>query len=180
MATRPNFDENAHGYRGGRVDDDPISDDKPKRLRYPCFAGGCPMPGTILPSGGKDGGPGSCAWHYGTKPSDIPRVTQVLKDWACLTYEVNEARRALTGDIAADPKALADAFTAAWERLEPLVGDWAEQLRPGPIRSRNRATGIVSDSHMPEGYADWAKRLTEFLGARVVEVLSTHRERKAA
>lgn len=164
-------------YRGGRVDDDPLPDAKPPRRVYPCFATGCPMPGSIF--AGKDQKDGSCAWHYGVKPSDIPRVTQVLNDWACLSYEVNEARRALTGDIAADPQALVDAFRNAWERLEPLAGTWADKLRPGTIRSRNRATGMVSDSKLPEGYADWAKRLTEFLGARVVEVLSTHRDRRS-
>jgi hypothetical protein len=149
-------------YRGGAITD------QTPRKRYPCFAGGCPMPGSIF-TGGTDS-PGVCAWHYRVAPNDIPKVTQALRDWECVAYEVREARRVLTGEMATSPKAVEDAFAQAWERLEPLAGDYLELLKPGNIRQR---TG--RELPFRETYSDWAKRLTEFLGARVVEVQSVHR-----
>jgi len=167
-------------YRGGRVTPD---SDAPKIWRAPCFATGCPMPGSIFPGAGQGGTgdqTGTCAWHYGVKPHDIPRVTQVLVDWQCVSHEVTEARRAICGDLATNPTALKAAFDTAWERLEPQVGEWAEQLRPSTIKwTRNRPQPV--DSGIPESYADWAKRLNEFLGARVQEVLNVRSmQRRAA
>lgn len=166
-------------FRGGRVftdDDAPI--EQPKvRKRYPCFADGCPMVGSIFPGAGVGGTgetPGSCAWHYGVNPTDIPKVTQVLRDWQVVSFEINEARRTLTGELAADPKALEERFAAAWDRLQPLVPGWETQLAPGNIHT---SKGV--DRGFREGYGDWAKRLERFLGARVVEVLSVHQRRAA-
>ena len=170
---RSTFDERAE-YRGGAL----TQHEKPPARRYPCFANGCPMPGTIWPGavqGGTGDEPGTCAWHYGVQTHDIPKVTRVLLDWQCVSFEVNEARRAHTSsELACNPKALADAFAAAWERLQPQVGEWAEELRPGTARnSRGDRLGHRED------YASWARRLERFLGARVVEVLSVHRRRAA-
>jgi hypothetical protein len=145
----------------------------PAPRRYSCFADGCPMPGTITPSGS---GSSVCAWHYGILPTDIPKVTRVLRDWQCVSYEVGEARRVLTGELAADPTAIRRMFAAAWERLEPLAGTWAAELKPGNVRT---SKGVDRGPLFPEGYGDWAKRLERFLGARVVEVLSV-RQREAA
>lgn len=171
---RKDFDE----YRGGA-----LSEPKLKSVRrYPCFADGCPMPGTIFPGETQGTGDklGTCAWHYGVLPNDIPKVTRVLLDWDCVNAEVNEARSVLTGPNAADVRALQAAFDAAWARLLPRASGWEEQLRPSTIKSRDPVTRLRTvDSGMRESYADWAKRLTEFLGARVVEVLSTHQRRAA-
>jgi hypothetical protein len=160
-------------YRGGAIETT-----KPTPRRYPCFAGGCPMPGTIF-TGGTDQ-PGTCAWHYGVLSADIPKVTKALQDWGCVSYEIREARRALTGEVATDPAALQQAFDTAWERLRASIDEgWVDQLKPGTITTRNRFTREAYDTKQPEGYGDWAKRLERFLGARVVEVLSI-RQRAAA
>lgn len=151
----------AKPFRGGRVftDDEQPLPDKPQRLRYPCFAEGCPMPGSIF-SGPTDK-PGSCAWHYAVQPSDIPKVTQRLNDWACVAAEVNAARRVLTGEAASDPRAQEAALLVAWQRLAPQVehSGWSGDLQP----AHNERLG------------EWCRRLEWFVGARVVEVLSTHR-----
>jgi hypothetical protein len=174
MATRHTLND---AYRGGRVHPEEPVEDKPNRPRYPCFAEGCPMAGTIFPGAGVGGTgdrPGTCAWHYGIVPTDIPKVTRVLLDWQCVAVEVREARRALTGEIASDPKALAIAFSTAWERLQPLVTGWEDQLAPGTIRTSKGA-----DTRHRQSYGDWAKHLERFIGARVVEVLTTHLRRAA-
>lgn len=156
-------------YKGGRVSAD--EDSKP-RLRDPCFASGCPMPGSIFTAGTDKAG--SCAWHYGVVPTDIPKVTQVLVDWQCVSSEIREARRCLTGELATDPAALQRAFDIAWERLEPLAPTWVDQLKPGTIKT---SKGV--DTGHRQGYGDWAKHLERFLGARVVEVLSINQRRIA-
>lgn len=152
-------------FRGGRVftDDENPQPAKPQRLRYPCFADGCPMPGTTFMSGTDK--PGTCPWHYGVQPSDIPRVTQRLIDWQCVVAEVNAARRVLTGEAASDPRAQDQAQAQAWQRLAPALemSGWADELKPG----------------QSEHYAEWGRRLECFVGARVVEVLSTFRRRDA-
>lgn len=163
-------------YRGGRVDDDPLPDERPAR-RYPCAAHQCPMPGTLFPGGGK----GVCAWHYGANSSDWPRITGKLLEWACVTYEVNEARRVLTGDNAANPVVLEALFAAAWERLQPLVSGWEDQLKPGNIRWRDATQPAgYRDSGMRESYSDWAKRLNEFVGAQVLGSVRKQYGRAAA
>jgi hypothetical protein len=172
MATRQTMDD---AYRGGRIEPDL---DPPKRRRYPCQAHSCPMPGTIFPGavqGEKAEGSGICAWHYGTIATDWPRITRVLLDWAGVSYEVNEARRVLTGENASNPAAIDQAFEQAWERMQPLVvGEWDLHLKPGNIRTRKG-----EERPFREGYGDWAKRLEEFVGARVRDVLSI-RQRRAA
>lgn len=150
------------GYRGGRVD--PEADAPKPRPRFPCFATGCPMPGTIFPGAGVGGTgdrPGECAWHYGVQPTDIPRVTQVLQDWLCVAREVNAARRAQYGEAASSPRALDALFEQAVQRLRPHVqaGGWGDQFERQP----------------GEDYRRWGQRLEAFIGGRVVEVLSTYR-----
>lgn len=143
----------------------------PAPRRYRCFADNCPMPGSITVDG--QGGP-ACAWHYGVVPNDIPKVTRVLVDWQCVSFEIREARRCLTGELATDPIGLQHAFSSAWERMKPLVAGWEEQLAPGTIRT---SKGV--DTGLRQGYGDWVKHLERFIGARVVEVLSTHHRRAA-
>lgn len=154
------YKEQAGSYRGGRVNPE---EDTPKRLRYPCFATGCPMPGTIFT--GTTDSPGTCAWHYGVLPTDIPKVTQRLLDWECVSLEINAARRVLTGDKACDPKAQDDAMAEGWARLQPAMaaGGWSNELAPRD----------------GERLGQWSRRLEAFLGARVVEVLSTNQRRAA-
>lgn len=157
-------------YRGGRVEQEPP---KPQRLRYPCFAAGCPMPGTIFlgaVQGEKAEGSGCCNWHFGVQPNDIPKVTQRLVDWQCVSAEVNAARRFLTGEQASSPKAVDEAFRAAWARLQPVARSWESELQPG--RARTSKEAIVWHD---ESYGDWARRLERFLGSRIAEVLSTQR-----
>lgn len=145
-------------FIAGGPDDD--SDDQqsstPARMRYECCANGCPMPGTMFPSGGSRG---ICCYHYATNASDWPRITKVLADWRCVTFEINECRRVLCDqDICTDVKAQNDAFRSAWERLMPALdmGGWnLAQLAPKP----------------GEGYSNWARRLDEFLGGQVVAAL---------
>lgn len=145
-------------YRGGAINPQP----QPAVRRYPCFADGCPMPGTMwggITQGGTGERPGDCIWHYGVNPSDIPRVTRVLQDWHCLVDEINAARAVLCGDMACDPKAQDEAMAQGWRRLAPQVemSGWADQLQPHKHH---------------EHIGEWARRLTEFLGARVLEVRS--------
>lgn len=174
---RTNFDENG-GYHGGRVNPE---DDTPKVRRYPCFATGCPMPGTMWASGESTDKPGTCAWHYGVAPPNIPRVTATLQQWACLTFEVAEARRVLTGELRSNPAAVKAAFEAAWDRLSDQVGNWAEVLKPSTIRHRDKAAeGGFRDSGTSEGYVEWARRMEAFVGLQVVESLKLHDQRRAA
>lgn len=181
MATRKDFDAPEPQYRGGALA--PVQAPKPKP-RFPCFANGCPMPGTIFEGviqGHKHTGefattePGTCAWHFGVVPGDIPKVTRALLDWQCVSAEINRARRNLTGDLARDPAGLQREFDAAWQRMRDQVGPWEAELQPGTIRT---SKGV--DTGHRQSYADWAKHLERFLGARVVEVLSTHQRRQAA
>lgn len=165
---RPDFDAPVP-YRGGALS----VPDKPAVKRYPCFADQCPMPGSIFASGTDKAG--ACAWHYGVLPNDIPKVTRVLLDWQCVSSEVNAARRLLTGPAAADAKAQDEAFASAWNRLQGFIDTtWQAELKPG-----NARTSKGEEHPFREGYGDWAKRLERFLGARVVEVLSTHHQRRA-
>lgn len=156
MPTRRTMDE---AYRGGRVEPDEV---KPERLRYPCFADGCPMAGSMFPDqvmGEKTRG--VCPWHYNLNPSDIPRVTQRLRDWKCVADEIEQARLVFTGPLATDPAGHDESFHEAWRRLAPAVelSGWSNDLKP-----QDR-----------ESYGDWAHRLMYFIGARVLEVLSVRR-----
>lgn len=153
-------------YHGGRVN--PEDEDKPQRLLYPCSANNCPMPGTMHPDqvlGEKTRG--VCAWHYGAATSDWPRITQVLNDWACVSEEIQACRQAHCDPATAlDLKALRSLYAQAVERLRPAVqmGGWGDQFEPRP----------------GEHYDAWGHRLTAFIGARVVEVLSVNQRRAAA
>lgn len=130
-------------------------DDAPsgKVLHGACFAAGCPMPGSMS-SGGNSW---SCAWHYAAQPSTIPRITQVLRDWECLTYEINAGRRALTGKHCADPKVLHDLYIEAQERVKvaTAAGGWADAF-----------DGAGMD------YRTWLYKLDMFLGQRVALTLA--------
>lgn len=164
-------------YRGGRIDQ---PKDKPKKATYPCYADGCPMPGTMFPNGvshDQDGmpRPGVCPFHYGVVPSDIPKVSNTLRSWECVVYEIDAGRAVLTGAMSSDPKAQDDAFRQAWERLKPLSGVWEAELAPGNLRT---SKGV--ERPFREGYSDWIRRLERFIGARVVEVLSVNQHRRAA
>lgn len=157
-------------FRGGRVfnAEDAAEPEPPKPRRYPCFANGCPMPGTIWPDivqGGTGDRSGTCAWHYAVPEHDIPRVTQVLREWGCVAYEVSECRRVhCSTEVIGNPGALAALFQTAVERLRPAVkaGGWADQFE---------ANGRT--------YRDWGRDLEAFLGGRVVEARSTHQRRAA-
>jgi hypothetical protein len=124
---------------------------------YRCVANNCPMPGSI--SGIGEGG-GVCAWHYGANASDWPRITQKLLDWGCVTFEVNECRRIHTeSESAYNARAIADAFAAACQRLQPQAGAWWDDtLKPGLLKSG-----------FPESYRDWGNRLERFVGGQVQE-----------
>ena len=159
MPARRTMDD---AYRGGRVMPE---EDQPARRRYPCFADGCPMPGTMFPDATQGTGerPGTCVWHYGVNPNDIPKVTQRLTDWQCVANEIQAGRRVLTGPLATDPGGQDDALAAAWRRLatEVELTGWSAQLQP----------------QAGEHYGEWTRRLEYFIGARVVEVLSINQRR---
>jgi hypothetical protein len=139
--------------------EDSIANAVPKApiRKHACFAAGCPMPGTIFRDG--SGTSGICAWHYGALPSDLPVITQVLKDWQCVSSEVQAARRALTGEFACDPKALKGLFGQAAERVRRATagGGWGDTFEP-----RER-----------EDYGTWCRRLEGFLTVRVAETVSS-------
>lgn len=148
----------AKPYRGGAV-----TTPEPEKsvLRYPCSAMQCPMPGTISTENGSN----LCVYHCRASTRDWPRITQALKDWGVVMYEINECRRVHTDpETAFEPKVLADLFTAAWERLAPLAPGWEEQLKP------QAGSGGYKDS-----YRDWGLRLERFIGSQVVAQLTTRR-----
>lgn len=151
-------------FRGGRVfsDQDAAEPPPPAVRRYPCFADGCPMAGTIFPEGVTGERPGTCVFHYAVQASDIWKVTRALTDWKCVSDEIQCCRRVLTSpETASDATAQDAAFATAVERLRPAVqaGGWNDWFEPGPH----------------ETYHGWGLRLERFLGGRVVEVLSVHR-----
>lgn len=117
-----------------------------------CFADGCPMPGSIN-TGGKHW---HCPWHHEVLPTDIPRVTQILRDWECLTYEINIGRRILTGATACDPKAQNEAFRGAVERVLAATasGGWGDEFD---------AKG--------KDYRGWLSGLERFLAGRIARTL---------
>jgi hypothetical protein len=147
-------------YAGGRVfsedEPPPIAGDAPRRLRFPCFADGCPMAGTMFPGTSRQG---VCPWHYAAAPNDIPRITQRLRDWFCVAQEVDAARQILCGPHAADARAQDAALAHGWARLQAVCSGWEADLAP-----RKR-----------EQLHDWSRRLEAFIGARVLETLSPRR-----
>ena len=147
MATRRGFDPS--------VDPSDAIDEAPGGAQRSggCFADGCTMPGTIS-VGGKTW---CCAWHHGVLPTDIPRVTQVLRDWECLTYEINIGRRVLTGPHACDPKAQNKAFAEAVRRVGDATGEggWGDRF----------------EHREGQDYRAWLLGLERFLGGRVLIAL---------
>lgn len=114
---------------------------------YRCLVSFCPMTGAIFLAG--PNAPGICSHHFGATGHDIPRITQILVDWECLTYEINACRRAHR-EVVLDKAALAK----AWTRLQPALGaDWVAELTPPPGCS----------------YRHWGQRLEKFMDARVKE-----------
>jgi len=137
-------------------DDGGPIDTAPKRLRYPCQANGCPMPGVVFLGGAEDG---VCGWHLNENPSDWGRITDALQRWECVERAINRARRVLTApDTCADPKSQDKAQAEIWAEMLPAVqgSGWKERLRPAER----------------EHLGDWSRRLGVFLGARVKEALS--------
>lgn len=117
--------------------------------QYRCLVNLCPMTGGIFLNGPQ--APGICAFHHGGAGSDMPRVTQILLDWECVTYEVNLWRCSVM-QVELDKQALAK----AWTRLQPALGEaWSAELAP--------AAGV--------GYVQWGHKLERFLLARVKEAL---------
>lgn len=151
-------------FRGGRVFSDQDAAEAPPApvRRYPCFADGCPMAGTIFSEGVTDERPGTCAFHYAVNASDIPKVTQVLQDWLPVSREINRCRLVLTApETATDARAQDAEFALAVHRVQTFVatGGW----------------GDAFDAKPHETYGGWSKRMEAFIGGRVVEVLSIHR-----
>lgn len=158
-------------YHGGRVFTEQQPGDEDTGPRYPCFATGCPMAGTIFAEHSRRG---SCAWHYGVVPNDIPRVTNALRAWECVAFEIDQGRAVLTGPLAMDAAGQDKAFTEAWARLKLLAGVWQDELAPGNLRT---SKGV--ERPFRESYGDWIRRLERFIGARVVETLTVNQRRAA-
>lgn len=115
--------------------------------QYRCLVSFCPMTGAIFLAGPH--APGICGFHFGTVGHELPRVTQILLDWECVTYEINACRRAHR-EVVIDKHALAK----AWTRLQPALGEtWEAELAPAAGSS----------------YAQWGLQLNKFLDARVRE-----------
>lgn len=120
---------------------------------HPCWAQGCPMPGTIFTGGSASG---VCGWHYGVPGNDVPRVTQMLRNWDCVSTAINRARRDLTDpDIAAKPGILKERFENLWRELSPLVPGWEGSLQP----------------RAHESYDEWRISAEKFLAMRIAEDL---------
>lgn len=152
MATTP---RRARFIAGGPEDDDtPPPPSGPTLRAYPCKAHQCPAVGAIFL--GSTTEHGVCSHHYGQNAEDWPRITQCLLDWACVMNEINHARRVFVHpETCTDVKAQNASFRDSWARMEPLVGAWAEQLRPDPEKT----------------YSQWIGKLEPFMAARVLDVL---------
>jgi hypothetical protein len=141
---------------GPDEDEDDSQDAAPSRPRFACNAHGCPMTGSIFLASASRG---VCHYHYAQNSSDWPRITQVLTDWRCITFEINDARRVLCDhDLCTDVKAQNDAHRTAWQRLEPVLvaSGWAAtQLAPRD----------------GEQLGTWTRRLEEFIAAQVAAVI---------
>lgn len=145
MATRrTNFDDKAP--------DAPAQDTTVRRMRYPCAAHQCPMPGALYLGGNSDG---LCGWHAREPSGDWAKITQALRDWECVTLTVNAIRRAMTDPATcADPKAQRETMERLWAQMRPAVlGGWTRRTEPQRL----------------EHLGDWGRRLEAFLGARVKE-----------
>jgi hypothetical protein len=136
---------------GGPDEDDAPPIEQPKRLRYPCAAHQCPMPGTIFL-----GADGVCAWHAREPANDWPLITQAIRDWECVSRAINRARRVLTDPVTCtDGKAQREALEAEWQAIVPAVqgSGWKSRIQPKP----------------GENLSEWARRMDMFLAARVKE-----------
>lgn len=129
----------------------------PRRMRYRCFANGCPMPGTIF-TGGSDSG--VCAWHFGCNADDLPRVSRCIADWECVANAIN-AGRTFTNDPMKATAAKGDTaeLAAMWADLLPSVlgSGWKNRIEP--------TAG--------ERLGDWTRRLERFLANRIKEALGS-------
>lgn len=138
--------------RRGHFDEegaDAPPDAGPKRVRATCLANGCTMPGTLFL-----GGDGICAWHLGCSANELPRITEVMRNWQCVTEAIN-AGRSFANDPArcSDVKAQTVALLSAWNRMhESVIGSgWEPTLKPVQA----------------ETYGDWTRRLEQFLSDRI-------------
>ncbi|QRF60226.1 hypothetical protein [Variovorax paradoxus] len=122
--------------------------------QYRCLVNFCPMTGGIFLAGPH--APGICCYHYGMTGREVERVTQILLDWECVTYEINACRTAHL-KVEIDKAALAK----AWTRLQPaLGGQYAAELAP-PVDC---------------SYGQWGHRLVKFVEARVREAIQKKQE----
>lgn len=122
-----------------------------------CFADGCKMPGTIN-TGGRSW---SCAWHYGAMPEHIPRITQTLRDWECITSEIRIGRKLL--NTAANGAVVLKAYGEAVERVLAATasGGWGDELA----------------GSMQGSYSGWLQKLSLFLQWRIAVGLGTATEK---
>lgn len=121
-------------------DAEPVKSLPVPRRRYQCLAHGCPLPGSIFLSG--HDAPGICALHMSCNSSDMPRITDVLRNWECVTFVHETCRQFLNdpgrcGDVKAERTLLAAQWTELarmapdWPQLKPhgsTLGEWARQL----------------------------------------------------
>lgn len=137
-------------------DDDGPVDTAPKRLRYPCVANQCPMPGVIFLGGAEDG---VCGWHARENGTDWGRITRAIRDWECVSKAILVLRRVMTHpDTCASPK---DHDRVMREQAGLIAtacegSDWHPRTAPLP----------------KELIGQWHHRLTLFLGARVKEAIT--------
>jgi hypothetical protein len=141
MATRQKFSEDAPAGP---------ANDVPKTMVYRCAAHRCRMPGTIY-LGGPDG---QCWLHARAKPSDWPRITQVLVDWDMVVEEALLARRTMIGVWANDPKKQNELMAEAWNRIRGALPLWETELAP-----------------FGGDFGQWGRKLEAFLAGRVHEVV---------
>jgi hypothetical protein len=158
--TMPAFASTARKPRfmagGPEEDEDSGQDAGATRPSFACNANGCPMTGSIFLG---NGGRGICHYHYAQNSSDWPRITKVLSDWRCITFEINDARRVLCDqDLCTDVKAQNDAFRTAWERLLPVL-----------VASGWAATELAPRDG--EQLGSWTRRLEAFMGVQVAQAI---------
>lgn len=126
-------------------DDTPPAPRGPQRLRYPCKAHGCPMPGTVDET---------CGWHYRESPQDWPKITDAIERWSCVARAINRLRTVMCGtqtctDGKAHKAAIAEAMADIAAETTSLGWKRRIEVLPG------------------EDIGDWCKRLERFLAARI-------------
>ena len=124
-----------------------------RRMRYPCAAHQCPMPGTMFIEGSPNG---VCGFHGREPAHDWPTITQAILDWACVRIAIERGQRVLIDPLTCnDGKTQAATLKAEWEAMLPAVqgSGWKARLEP----------------QARESLGDWVVRLRNFLAARVKE-----------